>query len=48
MIERRRAVGDPRVRRGFNSTDQELAQLRFLIRAKRRAIADARCSTTGG
>lgn len=39
MIERRRAVGDPRVG-GFN-TDQHLAQLRFLIRAKRRAISDS-------
>ncbi|PTL75775.1 chain-length determining protein [Vitiosangium sp. GDMCC 1.1324] len=39
MIERRRAVGDPRVG-GFN-TDQHLAELRFLIRAKRRAIGDS-------
>ncbi|OJT25636.1 chain-length determining protein [Archangium sp. Cb G35] len=39
MIERRRAVGDPRVG-GFN-TDQHLAELRFLIRAKRRAISDS-------
>ncbi|QRK10865.1 chain-length determining protein [Archangium violaceum] len=39
MLERRRAVGDPRVG-GFN-TDQHLAQLRFLIRAKRRAISDS-------
>jgi uncharacterized protein involved in exopolysaccharide biosynthesis len=41
MLERRRAVGDPRLLPRFGSTDQELAQLRFLIRAKRRAIADA-------
>jgi uncharacterized protein involved in exopolysaccharide biosynthesis len=41
MIERRRAVGDPRLLPRFSSTEQELAQLRFLIRAKRRAIADA-------
>ncbi len=41
MIERRRVVGDPRLLPRFSSTDQELAQLRFLIRAKRRAIADA-------
>ena len=39
MIERRRAVGDPRVG-GFN-TNQHLAELRFLVRSKRRAIADA-------
>jgi hypothetical protein len=39
MIDRRRAVGDPRVG-GFN-TDQHLAELRFLIRAKRRAISDS-------
>jgi hypothetical protein len=39
MIERRRAIGDPRVG-GFN-TNQHLAEMRFLIRAKRRAIADA-------
>jgi uncharacterized protein involved in exopolysaccharide biosynthesis len=41
MIERRRVVGDPRLLPRFSSTDQELAQLRFMIRAKRRAIADA-------
>jgi uncharacterized protein involved in exopolysaccharide biosynthesis len=41
MLERRRAVGDPRLLSRFGSTDQELAQLRFLIRTKRRAIADA-------
>jgi uncharacterized protein involved in exopolysaccharide biosynthesis len=41
MIDRRRAVGDPRVLPRFSATDQELAQMRFLIRAKRRAIADA-------
>ncbi len=41
MLERRRAVGDPRLMPRFGSTDQELAQLRFLIRTKRRAIADA-------
>lgn len=41
MIERRRAVGDPRLLPRFGSTDQELAQLRFVIRSKRRAIADA-------
>ncbi|MDC0711217.1 chain-length determining protein [Stigmatella sp. ncwal1] len=41
MLERRRVVGDPRLIPRFSSTDQELAQLRFLIRAKRRAIADA-------
>jgi uncharacterized protein involved in exopolysaccharide biosynthesis len=41
MIERRRVVGDPRLMPKFSDTDQELAQLRFLIRAKRRAIADA-------
>jgi uncharacterized protein involved in exopolysaccharide biosynthesis len=41
MLERRRVVGDPRLMPRFSSTDQELAQLRFLIRAKRRAIADA-------
>ncbi|MDY7226007.1 chain-length determining protein [Hyalangium rubrum] len=40
MLERRRVVGDPRLLPRFSSTDQELAQLRFLIRAKRRAIAD--------
>ncbi|MFL5354087.1 GumC family protein [Archangium sp.] len=39
MIERRRAIGDPRVG-GFN-TNQHLAELRFLIRAKRRAISDS-------
>ncbi|MCY1072859.1 chain-length determining protein [Archangium lansingense] len=39
MIERRRAVGDPRVG-GFN-TNQHLAELRFLIRSKRRAISDS-------
>lgn len=39
MIERRRAIGDPRVG-GFN-TNQHLAEMRFLIRAKRRALADA-------
>ncbi|HEY0092947.1 MAG TPA: chain-length determining protein [Archangium sp.] len=39
MLERRRAVGDPRVG-GFNS-NQHLAELRFLIRAKRRAISDS-------
>jgi uncharacterized protein involved in exopolysaccharide biosynthesis len=39
MVERRRAIGDPRVG-GFN-TNQHLAEMRFLIRAKRRAIADA-------
>jgi uncharacterized protein involved in exopolysaccharide biosynthesis len=39
MLERRRAVGDPRVG-GFNS-DHHLAGLRFLIRAKRRAISDS-------
>ncbi|WP_257461809.1 GumC family protein [Archangium lipolyticum] len=39
MIERRRAIGDPRVG-GFNM-DQHLAEMRFLIRAKRRAISDA-------
>jgi uncharacterized protein involved in exopolysaccharide biosynthesis len=42
MIERRRAVGDPRLLPRFGSTEQELAQLRFVIRSKRRAIADAR------
>jgi uncharacterized protein involved in exopolysaccharide biosynthesis len=41
MLERRRVVGDPRLMPRFGSTDQELAQLRFIIRAKRRAIADA-------
>jgi uncharacterized protein involved in exopolysaccharide biosynthesis len=41
MLERRRVVGDPRLLPKFSATDQELAQLRFLIRAKRRAIADA-------
>jgi uncharacterized protein involved in exopolysaccharide biosynthesis len=41
MLERRRVVGDPRLLPRFSSTDQELAQLRFMIRAKRRAIADA-------
>ncbi|WP_224363488.1 GumC family protein [Hyalangium versicolor] len=41
MVERRRAVGDPRLLPRFSSTDQELAQLRFAIRTKRRAIADA-------
>jgi len=41
MVERRRVVGDPRLLPRFSSTDQELAQLRFMIRAKRRAIADA-------
>lgn len=41
MLERRRVVGDPRLIPRFSSTDQELAQLRFIIRAKRRAIADA-------
>ncbi|HEX8703672.1 MAG TPA: chain-length determining protein, partial [Myxococcaceae bacterium] len=41
MIERRRVVGDPRLLPRFSATDQELAQLRFMIRAKRRAIADA-------
>ncbi|WP_224247559.1 GumC family protein [Hyalangium gracile] len=41
MLERRRAVGDPRLLPRFGSTDQELAQLRFAIRTKRRAIADA-------
>jgi uncharacterized protein involved in exopolysaccharide biosynthesis len=41
MMERRRVVGDPRLLPRFSSNDQELAQLRFLIRAKRRAIADA-------
>jgi len=40
MLERRRAVGDPRVAGGF-STNQQLAGLRFLIRAKRRAISDS-------
>lgn len=40
MVERRRAIGDPRVGGGFN-TSQHLAEMRFLIRAKRRAIADA-------
>lgn len=39
MIERRRAIGDPRVG-GFNM-DQHLAEMRFLIRAKRRAISDS-------
>src|SRR6218665_357871 len=39
MIERRRAVGDPRVG-GFN-TNQQMAEMRFLIRAKRRAIDDS-------
>ncbi|ATB34724.1 chain length determinant family protein [Cystobacter fuscus] len=39
MIERRRAVGDPRVG-GFN-TNERMAEMRFLIRAKRRAISDA-------
>ncbi|HSP80159.1 MAG TPA: chain-length determining protein, partial [Myxococcaceae bacterium] len=39
MTERRRVVGDPRVG-GFNP-DQQMAELRFLIRAKRRAISDA-------
>ncbi|MET0402583.1 MAG: chain-length determining protein [Cystobacter sp.] len=39
MIDRRRAVGDPRVG-GFN-TNQQMAEMRFLIRAKRRAISDA-------
>lgn len=39
MIERRRAVGDPRVG-GFN-LDQQQAELRFLIRAKRREISDS-------
>lgn len=41
MVERRRVVGDPRLLPKFSDKDQELAQLRFLIRAKRRAIADA-------
>jgi uncharacterized protein involved in exopolysaccharide biosynthesis len=41
MIERRRVVGDPRLLPRFSATDQELAQMRFMIRAKRRAIADA-------
>jgi len=40
MLERRRAVGDPRVAGGF-STNQQMAGLRFLIRAKRRAISDS-------
>jgi hypothetical protein len=40
MVERRRAIGDPRVGGGFN-TNQHLAEMRFLIRAKRRAISDA-------
>ncbi|MGZ3459836.1 MAG: chain-length determining protein, partial [Archangium sp.] len=39
MVERRRAIGDPRVG-GFNM-DQRLAEMRFLIRAKRRAISDS-------
>jgi hypothetical protein len=39
MLERRRAIGDPRAG-GFN-TNQHLAEMRFLIRAKRRALADA-------
>jgi uncharacterized protein involved in exopolysaccharide biosynthesis len=39
MIERRRAVGDPRVG-GFN-TNERMAEMRFLIRAKRRSISDA-------
>jgi hypothetical protein len=41
MLERRRVVGDPRVMGRFTATDQELAQMRFLIRAKRRAVSDA-------
>jgi len=41
MLERRRVVGDPRVLGRFTATDQELAQMRFLIRAKRRAVSDA-------
>jgi uncharacterized protein involved in exopolysaccharide biosynthesis len=40
MIDRRRVVGDPRVAGGFSS-NQQLAGLRFLIRAKRRAISDS-------
>jgi uncharacterized protein involved in exopolysaccharide biosynthesis len=39
MIERRRAVGDPRLG-GFN-TNHRIAEMNFLIRAKRRAISDA-------